>query len=276
MDSYLLLGILLALLMTLALAWKWQLGLLRVGVTVLLFGILAGALVTWLGRSVAMMAATTGPMAGAIRAALAWLLTIGMAFSALAYRFYRDPERTPPPNRGNIIVSPADGIVIYIRKSDNGVLPVSTKKQRNYTLTELTETPLASGDAVVIGIAMSFLDVHINRVPYPGSVASKKHIPGLFGSLRHPEMIFQNERATTVIQNNGFEVAVVQIASRLVRQIDVFLREGQQVSLGDRLGVIRLGSQVDLVLSARPGLTVMVKPGDRVRAGESIVAELTS
>ena len=86
-------------------------------------------------------------------------------------------------------------------------------------------------------------------------------------------MVFQNERITTVLENNDLQIAVVQIASRLVRQIVSFVAENQEVRLGQRIGVIRLGSQVDLVLPAREDLRVLVKPGQRVRAGESVVAE---
>jgi phosphatidylserine decarboxylase len=75
---------------------------------------------------------------------------------------------------------------------------------------------------------MSFLDVHINRTPVAGRVVFQRHFPGLFGSLRLPEMIFENERATTVFEKNGLQVAVVQIA--------VFVREAQEVQLGQRWG----------------------------------------
>ena len=85
-------------------------------------------------------------------------------------------------------------------------------------------------------------------------------------------MAFQNERLTTVIERDGLQVAVVQITSRLVRQIVSFVEEGQQVTLGQRIGVIRFGSQVDVVVPARPDLEVRVRPGMRVRAGESAIA----
>jgi phosphatidylserine decarboxylase len=85
-------------------------------------------------------------------------------------------------------------------------------------------------------------------------------------------MAFENERATTIIEQGDLQVAVVQIASRLVRQIASFVHAGQEVALGQRIGVIRLGSQVDLVLPARRDIQVTVRPGERVRAGESIVA----
>jgi len=267
MGHYGLLGALLALLTVLPLAWKWQLGMLRVGLTILLLCLLAAVVVS--------TPALSWAMTDVEKAGLEWLLVIIAAFGLLAYRFYRDPERTPPARSG-VIVSPADGRVIYVRRSENGVLPFSTKNGHHYKLSELTKTSLRSQEAVVVGISMSFLDVHVTRTPCSGRVSFRKHFYGLFGSLRRPEMIFENERATTVIENDGYQVAVVQIASRLVRQIAVFLREGQDVALGQRMGVIRLGSQVDVVLPMRENLIIAVRPGDHVRAGESIIAMLNS
>jgi phosphatidylserine decarboxylase len=262
---HLLIGIAIALLTTLPLAWKWQLGMRRVAAVVALLGG-AWAIAVWLAAS----PAGIGSVAGA---ALVWLLTVASASGLLAYRFYRDPERTPP-NRADAIVSPADGEVIYVRQSRGGVLPVSTKAGREYSLRELTKTPLASKDVVVIGISMSFLDVHVNRAPIAGRVSSQRHFPGLFGSLRRPEMIFENERATTVLERDGLEVAVVQIASRLVRRIVAFVHPGDFVTAGQRIGAIRLGSQVDIVLPARSDVTLTVAPGERVTAGESVIAVL--
>jgi phosphatidylserine decarboxylase len=199
------------------------------------------------------------------------MLTLGAAFALLLYRFFRDPERHVSSNSRDI-VSPADGQVIYIRESQNGRLPLSTKHGRTFTLSELTKTPLQMKDATVIGIGMSFLDVHVNRAPVAGRVLRKQHFPGLFGSLRKAAMVFSNERMTTIIEHENMQIAVVQIASRLVRQIVSFVDVGQQVQCGQRIGVIRFGSQVDLVLPRRADLHVLVKPGDRVTAGESIVA----
>jgi phosphatidylserine decarboxylase len=255
----------LALASTLPLAWKWELGLPRVAVGVALLA--AGAAVL-----VALLDAGLG-LPSALEAALVWALAVGGATAVLAYRFYRDPERTPPG--AEVVVSPADGEVVYVREAREGVVPVATKHGRDYTLEELTRTELRSGDAVVVGIAMSFLDVHVNRAPIAGRVTLRRHFPGLFGSLKDPEMALRNERATTVIEGGGLQVAVVQIASRLVRQIASYVAEGEEVGLGQRIGVIRLGSQVDLVLPAGPGLDVRVRRGDHVRAGESVVATLS-
>jgi len=246
-----LLGILLGLLTTLPLAWKWELGVVRTAVFVVGAGAAAGLLTGVVGSAV--------HLGAAVAVLLVWVLTVASALGVLAYRFYRDPERTPGTGAG-VIVSPADGEVRYIREVRGGRLPVSNKQGREYALEELTQTPLREGDAAVVGIAMNFLDVHVNRAPIGGRVVLQRHFAGGFGSLKNPEMIFRNERMTTVVERNGVQVAVVQIASRLVRQIVSFVKEGQDVALGERMGAIRFGSQVDLVLPLGPGLRILVQP----------------
>jgi phosphatidylserine decarboxylase len=254
-----LLGLALALLTTLPLAWKWELGLRRVG-----------AAVTILAVTFGLVAAAVG-IGGLLGALLVWVMTVLAALALLAYRFYRDPDRTPPEDE-QLVVSPADGEVIYVREAREGTVPVASKHGRDYSLEELARTELRSEDAVVIGIAMSFLDVHINRAPIGGRVTLQRHFPGLFGSLKNFEMMLENERATTVIEHGDLQVAVVQIASRLVRQIASFIHEGDEIARGQRIGVIRLGSQVDVVLPARDDIQVTVQAGEHVRAGESVLA----
>lgn len=258
-----LVGLLVALAIALPLAWKWQLGVRRTGVAVTIVGIVAALCVAALTAVV--------DLSGVARAVVACAFTLGASFGLLAWRFYRDPERESPA-RDDIVVSPADGEVIYVRSSRDGMLPVATKHGRDYELIELTKTPLRESEAIVVGIAMSFLDVHINRAPIAGDVKLRRHFPGRFGSLGRPGMVFENERATTVIERPDLEVAVVQIASRLVRQIAGFVKVGESVKLGQRIGVIRLGSQVDVVLPARAEVQISVRPGDRVTAGESVLA----
>ena len=176
------------------------------------------------------------------------------------------------PQRDDAIISPADGKIIYIREAKDGVLPVSTKHGHNYTLHELTKTPFYADDVYVIGISMSFLDVHVNRAPIAGRVTRQQHFPGHFNSLRLTAAEFENERATTIFEQDGFQIAAVQIASHLVRQIVSFVKEGQPLTMGQRYSKIRFGSQVDLVLPARTDVKIAVHPGDIVKAGESILA----
>lgn len=265
MRSSLLVGGLLGLVATLPFVWKWRLGVARTARWLFLFALTAGLLVFLVETFM-----TIGAVFGA---ALVWLLTLLFSLTALAWRFYRDPERDPP-DRDDVVVSPADGEVIYVHESRGGLLPVARKHGNFYELEELTKTSLRSEDALVIGIALNFLDVHVNRAPVAGRVSLECHYPGRFGSLRRREMVFENERATIVIEHEGFEAAVVLIASRLVRRIITYGRENQQVALGQRIGAIKFGSQVDLVLPAREDLEVTVRPGDRVTAAESVVAVL--
>jgi phosphatidylserine decarboxylase len=260
-------GALLACGIAVALAWKWQLGVRRTSIAIVLVAAAGAAIVTLLDGAVGLHAL--------LAAALVFGFTVVVAAASVAYRFYRDPERVVPQDEG-AIVSPADGEVLYVRESRGGALPVVSKLGRDYTLEELTRTPLASEDAVVIGIGLSFLDVHVNRAPVGGRIALQRRFPGRFGSLRRPEMVFENERATLVIERDGLEVAVVMIASRLVRRIVTYLSEGDRVAAGQRIGMIRFGSQVDLVLPVREDLRVDVRSGDRVVAGESIVARVES
>jgi phosphatidylserine decarboxylase len=247
----------------LPLAWKWQLGMRRVCVALGVIVVVAGAVGVAAGAAFGL---STG-----IRALIGAALTFLGAFGLLAYRFYRDPDRVPPAG-SHLVVSPADGEIVYVKRSCDGRLPVASKRGHQVALEELTRTRVHDGESIVVGIGMSFLDVHVNRAPIAGRVRLRRHFPGQFGSLRHPEMVFENERATTLIAGREFEVAVVQIASRLVRQIAAYVREGDDVQLGQRIGVIRLGSQVDLVLPSRPGLRLCVHPGDHVQAGTTVVA----
>lgn len=256
-----LIGGVLALLFTLPLAWKWELGVVRAAVAVVPLAVLSGALGSLVGL---------GGVLGGIAVAAA---TVLLATVIVAWRFFRDPERTPPEDDG-IVVSPAEGLVIYVKRSEGGRIPVSEKQGRSFTLDELVRTPLDTEDAVIVGIALSFLDVHVNRAPVPGKVLVQRRFPGPFGSLKDPSSVFVNERATTVLEHRGTQIGIVLIASRLVRRIVSFVEEGEDVAIGQRIGVIRFGSQVDLVLPAHEGIEVLVEPGQRVRAGETVVARL--
>jgi len=252
------------LLVVVPLAWKWQLGIGRCAAFVITCACIFGAITVLVSGS------SLGKSAQVIAIVLMAVLT---SLAVLLFRFYRDPERLTTQVEG-AIVSPADGQIIYVYRSESSFLPVSTKHGRQYTLHELTRTSLQHEDSVVVGIAMNYLDVHVNRAPVSGTIMFHRHFPGRFGSLRDPAMVFQNERATTVIRTGELEVAVVQIASRLVRQIVSYVKPGQTVRTGERIGVIRLGSQVDLVIPLRPDLMLHAKVGDHVVAGQSIIGVL--
>jgi phosphatidylserine decarboxylase len=261
-------GVLAALAFALPLAWKWELGMRRSATAVVVLGVAASLIVA--------AAASVADLAAWQAAALVAALTLALAAGVVLWRFYRDPERTVPSGDDDLVVSPADGVVIYVRRSEGGELPVATKHGRAYALDELVRTPLRGADAVVVGIALSFLDVHVNRSPIAGRVALQRRFPGRFASLKDPAAVFTNERATFVIERPGLQIAVVLIASRLVRRIVGYVGAGQELAMGQRIGVIRFGSQVDLVLPDRDDVRVLVEPGERVRAGQTILAKATA
>ncbi|HLI38805.1 MAG TPA: phosphatidylserine decarboxylase [Streptosporangiaceae bacterium] len=266
MHGYVIAGAALALVTAVLLGWKWQLGVLRAGVVVLAVSMLVAAGLAGLGPVLR--------LAGAGGAVVVWGATVLVGAAVLAVLFFRDPDRVPPGRR-DVVVSPADGRVIYVRPARPGQVPVADKRGRACPLRELAGTALGGG-AVAVGISMSLSDVHVNRAPVAGRVRFVRRTPGAFGSLRDPQMAARNERVTTVIEAGDLQVAVVQIASRLVRRIVSFAGPGDVVGLGQRVGAIRFGSQVDLLVPARADVVVAVQPGDRVVAGQTIMAVVTS
>lgn len=198
-------------------------------------------------------------------------LALGLAAAGLMFAFWRDPERVPP-ERSGVVLSAADGLVAYITAIDDSSVPLVTKHGQDYRLEELTGTSLVTGPAWVIGVEMNFLNVHVNRCPIDGQVRLLKHITGGFLSLRRDEAPFVNERLTTVIEGPMLSVGVVQVASRLVRRVQGYLSSGQTVSAGQRLGMIRFGSLVAVVMPQRHDIDIQVKVGDHVTAGVSVLA----
>jgi phosphatidylserine decarboxylase len=252
-------------LLMLALAMKWKLPMLLA-----LVGIAAAAIVTaspfiWIYPLVESKFGLGIVVFGQISVALAFGLLL------VSLRFWRDPERVPPET-DRVVLSAADGEVVYVWNIAEDSATVVSKRGRNYRLDELTGTNLATGAVHVIGVGMSFLDVHVNRCPISGQVKLMKHLAGKFISLGKAEAPFVNERLTTVIENDSLNIAVVQIASRLVRRIQSYLKVGEAVSAGQRLGMIRLGSLVAIIIPDREDVQIEVTPGDYVKAGISVLA----
>jgi phosphatidylserine decarboxylase len=212
---------------------------------------------TGLGR----MAAVSGQIA----------LALALGLGLLVWRFWRDPERAPPQEEG-IVLSAADGEVLYVRTIDDGSTPLVRKSGRDYLLRELTGTSLLGSAAYVIAVGMSFLDVHVNRCPIAGQVRLSHPIEGKFMSLRKDESPFVNARLTTIIENVSLSVAVVQVASRLVRCVESFVGVDESVGAGQRLGMIRFGSLVVVIVPQTEGVRIEARPGERVTAGVSVLA----
>jgi phosphatidylserine decarboxylase len=265
MRGYLIVGTVLAVMTTLAVAWKWQLGVLRAGVFVLAQSMVTAVVLTAVNPLVHFT-----PVTGTL---VMWGVTVLAAAGWLLAVFFRDPDRTAP-DRADVIVSPADGRVIYVKPVQPGEVPVASKGGHASLLRELRGTSLCASGATAIGISMNLADVHVNRAPIAGRVHLVKRTRGTFGSLRKPEMADSNERVTTVIGTEDLQIALVQIASRLVRRIVTFVSEDDELRLGQRIGAIRFGSQVDLLIPAGKGIRLATQAGDLLVAGRTIVGVL--
>ena len=133
-------------------------------------------------------------------------------------------------------------------------------------------SPVLKDSAIQIGIGLNFLDVHINRSPLNGKISLLKKIPGKFKSLKKISSLLENERAIAIIEGKDIKIGLVLIASRLVRRISTFLSEGDTIQIGQKVGMIRFGSQVDLLIPGVRSLKITTRPGERVKAGISILA----
>lgn len=205
------------------------------------------------------------------------------------YWFFRDPPRTPPDASG--LLSPADGTVVYVKDVAPGAEVVSIKEGVRATVKDIVRED-ADRRKLVIGIFMSPFDVHYNRAPLDARVAFVRRHPADGSNVSMTAMhwrsllrmepryagslhIVQNERAVTRFEaeyrGQPLPMYVVQIGARTVNGIDSYFEPGQSVTRGQTFGMIRVGSQVDLVLPWRSDLAVQVKPGDRVTAGETIL-----
>lgn len=194
-----------------------------------------------------------------------------LAFAFTMFRFWRTPKRTV---RGTAkeLVSPADGRVIYIRYLAANEVPVSIKGKTFSKLEELLRTDLLKFPCWLVGINMTLFDVHKNCSPIDGEVVLNQHHDGEYLSLKRAEAVVQNERNTYVIRNAKMQVGVVQIASKRVRRIDSYVEEGQSIRKGQWVGMIRFGSQVDVILPS--SLRITVREGQQIYAAKTTIAEL--
>jgi phosphatidylserine decarboxylase len=185
---------------------------------------------------------------------LAWLAVLVTAW--IAY-FFRDPPRVTPLREG-LVVAPADGRICAIER----VRPPA-------------ELGLGETERLRVSIFLSIFDVHINRAPVAGRVIRSIYVPGSFLNAAADKASDENERRGIVIDSGGdSEIAMVQIAGLIARRIVTFVNEGDSVGVGERVGLIRFGSRVDLYLP--PGRGALVAVGQRAIGGETVVADLRS
>lgn len=185
-------------------------------------------------------------------------------------RFYRVPNRKTDAEEDDII-SPADGNVIYIKRIEAKDIPFSIKNYEVSKLSELTNTDILNTPCWLVGINMTPFDVHKNASPIAGKVVLNKHFDGKYLSLKDGQAEIENERNTIVIDNGKFQVGVVQIASKKVRRIETYFKEGENIKRGDWFGMIKFGSQVDVIIPANYQVELNLK--DQVYAGKTIIAK---
>jgi len=221
----------------------------------------------WLGISLG--STVVGPSV-LFQVFLGLAIAVILSLSVVLVLFYRDPRRTPPMTPGTVI-SPADGKIIYINQVEEDQIPIAVKKGKKIALSEFVGERIHFRGGIHIGIMMSYLDVHINRAPIEGVVKRLRRIPGSFHSLKHIDSLLKNERVFSIISNPDLTIGMVQIASRFVRRIVPFVKEGDQISQGDKFGVIKFGSQVDLIIPELEDMIVAVDVGDYVKSGISVI-----
>ncbi len=186
-----------------------------------------------------------------------WLAWIALIFLGFALYFFRDPERVPPGHPG-LLLAPADGKVV-------SVAPASPPP----------ELGLGPNPRWRVGIFLSVLDVHVNRMPADGTVTRIAYRHGAFVSANLDKASADNERNALAIRlPDGREIAVVQIAGLIARRILCYVREGDAVQAGARFGIIRFGSRTDLYLPE--GVRPLVSEGQTMIGGETVIASLGS
>lgn len=180
-------------------------------------------------------------------AGLAGLAFLGSLYCAY---FFRDPRRIIPSGE-RWILSPADGKILEIAETNDAI----------------------SGAPVrLVRIFLSVFDPHLQRAPLAGTVRSIRYREGKFLDARNPQAHFENEQNRVDIVSGAGVVSVTQIAGLIARRIVCWIKEGQSLTAGEQIGLIRFGSQVDICFPV--SATLRITRGDRVKAGESILAEL--
>jgi phosphatidylserine decarboxylase len=177
-----------------------------------------------------------------------WWAIVPLLLAAFFLWFFRDPERAVPSGPG-LVVSPADGLV-----------------------TSVTSVSTPAGDKLKLSVFLSVFDVHVNRSPIAGVVNGVHYQKGLYLNAMNPDSADKNEQNAVTVEGGGYEVVFKQIAGLLARRIVFHKRVGDRVERGERVGLIKFGSRVDIILPGDASLSV--KKGDRVKGGASVLATL--
>ena len=191
-----------------------------------------------------------------------WVLILavpGLVLTAWCVYFFRDPDRVTP-TRADLVISPADGRVVAVG-------PAPWPKEL-----EMGED---GAQPVRIGIFMDVFDCHVNRVPIDGKILKLAYVQGAFVNASFDKASEENERQIVMMESRDKQpIAFVQIAGLVARRIVCKLTEGQDVLAGERMGLIRFGSRVDVYLP--PETAALVDIGQRCVSGETVLADLAS
>jgi phosphatidylserine decarboxylase len=186
---------------------------------------------------------------------LNFLAALGLIATAWCAYFFRDPERVTPLGE-TLVVSPADGRISAIE-----------------TVVPPPELDLPRENHTRISVFMNVFDVHVNRSPIDGRIAKLTYVPGVFLNAELDKASEDNERqALTLERDGGGKIGVVQIAGLVARRIVAFVREEDRLQAGQRFGLIRFGSRVDVYVPAQT--TLLVSTGQLALAGETVLADL--
>jgi len=181
-----------------------------------------------------------------------WAALAGLAATAFVTYFFRDPERALPEDRG-AMVSPADGKVIRVE--------------------ELHDDRFLHQDVLRISIFMNVFNVHVNRIPLAGTVRRVLFQPGRFYAADQDKAVLHNEHCAVIVETGaGQQYAAVQIAGLIARRIICRAEPGDPVKTGERYGLIRFGSRVDIYLPKDSAAAVSV--GQKVKAGETVLGRM--
>lgn len=190
-----------------------------------------------------------------------WLWTplglVGLALTIWCFYFFRDPDRVTP-TRAGLVVSPADGVVQLIGPAAPPF-----------------ELGIGSEPLTRVSVFMSVFDCHVNRAPIAGAIIKDEYTPGKFINATLDKASEDNERQSLVIRtDDGKDFAVVQIAGLVARRIRCDVREGQHLLTGQRFGMIRFGSRLDVYLPK--GVVPLVVVGQKAVAGETVLADINA
>jgi len=194
---------------------------------------------------------------GAVARLLKWKKTgttcylLGIIGACFMLFFFRDPQRTPPADPAAIVAG-ADGTIMAVK--------------------EMPENEFLNAEAVRLSIFLSLLDVHVNRAPIGGKVEFLKYYPGKRYFTFQEKSSLYNQHSSILIGNDRTHCLVNQIVGPVARRVVYWLKLGQEVKTGEKIGMMKFGSRLDMYLP-KADVEVLVKPGDKVRAGLTVVAK---